>query len=559
MKNVIKEFFSGGNLARFAGPTVALTGILYLGYSLISPPETVDEKRFERERQTELRASRLKKIRAKRKRQSEYKKTALRQDYGLDENNERDYDKDGVGALDKKKLGALNGKKKAAAISRPTLAQNNRGSGGSRNSGLSANRAGGGGVSTGGGGTFGGVTTSGDDGGGADDFTVSGDDSGDSDGSDDNNQDDSGDDNNQDGDSGEGTSGDTGSGDSSSSSTSGGGGATGAPVPITSTTSTSTGDDTSTGDTSGTSGSTDTGGGPPVLPPSGGDQTKPVVTADIGGGAFKTPPFPKLSSNEFGPIYYCVKTAADCFSTSRCDVKGADQTLYVPGSFITVGAGDGTHCLEYYAQDLAGNVSDIQLEVYIADTNLPDMDVIQPKTQVQTNELLGAKSVDSTTFGVAAGGTHFLSEVVVDGKQTAKACSTVLSDFPVPANLLGGTATVDVNGLPAVPLVYALAGNINYGDNYLFSVLEDRTIVPTKYACQTRKLRVFDFFYQGPQSGGELNTSASTPGGHEIFGGFKSTGIFRPGGTPIGQLHGSGNATQTNNIVLESGFWNIIN
>lgn len=246
----------------------------------------------------------------------------------------------------------------------------------------------------------------------------------------------------------------------------------------------------------------------PSSPPTTGAADLNTCQSDIAGGAFSNPIGVKITCTAQSNIKYCVGLgdASNC-----CDPLTSSALDY--STQVILGQATGTFCLSYYGQSTSAGDSIVSQQVFTFDTTLPNLVVTHSQIYYQTTQMYAPSFVNnanfinsytyihSTDFGKPHFGigqinlkTHDPAAENLGCEQIVSAYSSLLAPAPV-TNL----SFLDVSlNLPSEQLeIPLLQNNIDYGDNYITTYIENRTYVDvgSLYSCHNAVINLKDFDY----------------------------------------------------------------
>lgn len=278
-----------------------------------------------------------------------------------------------------------------------------------------------------------------------------------------------------------------------------------------------------------------------------------TVSADYNDGSYSTIINVLLTSNNpSSSILYCLQEG------SCCDPLGGSGATFT--GTIPVGTTDGDFCLSFVST-LSGSQSPVVQRNYTIDSTLPNVTQNVDIVQLQSNEI-SSLGVSSTDIGNAGYALTQLNLKSVDPGATA--CSDILTNYPsVTYGIIEDVDSVSVldlstrapASLPAYDYNFHLStGSLDYGDNFLVSIVENTNVTPALYSCPSRNVVLKDF---------EIYNFDLGLGAPIVTGGDSSnlTGSFSSYGGFSGALNSSsvGTSQVSGTTILEHGFINIIN
>lgn len=241
---------------------------------------------------------------------------------------------------------------------------------------------------------------------------------------------------------------------------------------------------------------------------------------NIVGGSFGNPVGITLACVYPSAIKYCLSTGA-C-----CDPETAG-TVYT--TQVVVGPQDGNYCLSYIGDSATGGSSVVYEQSYIIDSTFPNLNVSHEKTFYQTTELIGRSFISSTDFGKAnfsIGQINLKSHDPGPGDLNYN-CDEIIanyvtlpSPFPLEVLTLFDVSLAPLGSQVEIPL---RLDQLDYGDNFITSYIENNSFVVPLYSCSTTKVNLDDFEYF------QADVSQSEPGDNsvrEFEGEFSSYGFF---------------------------------
>lgn len=247
-----------------------------------------------------------------------------------------------------------------------------------------------------------------------------------------------------------------------------------------------------------------------------------TCTSNIAGGAFNNPIGINLSCSSVSTIKYCLAldTGAGC-----CNPM-AGATTY--SSQIVIGPKNGNYCLSYYGQSGSGT-SVVYQQSYTINSALPNLQVAQPQINYQTTQLNGKSLITSTDFGKTGYGIGQINLKSHDPGPSGLnyTCDDIMANYvslpaPTPVTVL---SLLDVSlDNPTIQIEIPLqVTQLDYGDNFLTSYIENNNFVAPIYSCSTSKITLNDFeFFQEELAFGDPGTNTT----REFTGGFSPYGFF---------------------------------
>lgn len=219
-----------------------------------------------------------------------------------------------------------------------------------------------------------------------------------------------------------------------------------------------------------------------------------TCTPSVVGGSFNAPIKVSISCNYPSTIKYCVAkdTGSGC-----CDPESVGSTY---SAAVAIGKQNATYCLSYVGTNTQGE-TDVFQNTYTFNSTLPDLQVGHPKTYYQTTELTGKSFFTSLDFGKAGYsiGQINLKTHNPDATGANLTCEEIVSNYvgmPVP-NPVSILSLLDVSlDTPSTQITIPFrADQMEYGDNFITSFIENTNTVVPLYSCSTTKVVLQDFEY----------------------------------------------------------------
>lgn len=253
--------------------------------------------------------------------------------------------------------------------------------------------------------------------------------------------------------------------------------------------------------------------------------TSPAVisnacSTNIVGGSF---------GNPIGITLECIfpSTIKYCLSTDVCCDPESNGTTY--SSQVVIGPKNGTYCLSYIGDSPTGGSSVVYQQNYTINSTFPDLNVGHSKIFYQTTELNGTSFISSQDFGKAnfsVGQINLKShDPGPDGLNYD--CEEIIAnyvDLPAPGAVevlsLFDVSIANINSQVEIPLRLE---ELEYGDNFITSYIENNSYVAPLYSCSTTKVNLEDFeYFQADASQSETGNNSI----REFEGEFSSFGFF---------------------------------
>jgi hypothetical protein len=219
-----------------------------------------------------------------------------------------------------------------------------------------------------------------------------------------------------------------------------------------------------------------------------------TCTPSVVGGSFNAPIKVSITCNYQSTIKYCVgkDTGAGC-----CDPESVGSTY---SAAVAIGKQNATYCLSYVGTNLMGE-TDVFQNTYTFNSTLPDLQVGHPKTYYQTTELTGKSFFTSLDFGKTgySVGQINLKTHNPDATGDNLTCEEIVANYvgmplPNPVSIL---SLLDVSlDTPSTQITIPFrADQMDYGDNFVTSFIENTNTVIPLYSCSTTKVVLQDFEY----------------------------------------------------------------
>lgn len=271
---------------------------------------------------------------------------------------------------------------------------------------------------------------------------------------------------------------------------------------------------------------------------------------NIVGGSFGNPVGITLACAYPSAIKYCLSTDV-C-----CDPETAG-TVYT--TQVVVGPQDGTYCLSYIGDSVTGGSSVVYEQSYIINSTFPNLNVSHEKIFYQTTELIGTSFISSTDFGKA---NHSVGQINLKNHDPGPGdlnynCDEIIanyvslpSPFPLEVLTLFDVSLAPLASQVEIPL---RLDQLDYGDNFITSYIENNSFVAPLYSCSTTKVNLDDFeYFQADVSQGEPgdNSVREFEGGFSSYGFFEATIANETTRAPAGE-----NAEENSGENLKSGMY----
>jgi hypothetical protein len=243
---------------------------------------------------------------------------------------------------------------------------------------------------------------------------------------------------------------------------------------------------------------------------------------NITGGSFGNPVGITLACNYSSTIKYCLSDGA-C-----CDPETDGTTYSVP---VVIGHKNGNFCLSYIGNSDSGGASVLYHQYYTINSNLPNLSVGLSKTFYQTTELNATSFISSLDFGKQnfSVGQINLKSHDPGPDDLNYDCAEIIAnyvDLPPPQSIevlpFFNVSLATINSQVEIPL---RVDQLDYGDNFITSYIENNNFVAPVYSCSTTKINLDDFeYFQTDDSQSESGDNSV----REFEGQFTSYGFFEP-------------------------------
>lgn len=279
-----------------------------------------------------------------------------------------------------------------------------------------------------------------------------------------------------------------------------------------------------------------------------------TCSPNLVGGSFNNPISVRLSCTYTSTIKYClgVDTGSGCCNPESSGINYSSE--------IIVGATNATYCLSYYGTSSAG-VTPVYAQTYTINSTLPDLQVSTPVTHFQTTELSspGKSFVTSNDFGKPGFGIGQINLKAHDPGPMAEnlTCEEIVNNYvalpaPAPLTIISLLDVSSDNPATQIQIPFR-ADQLDYGENFITSYIENSNNVSPIYSCFTSKVTLSDFeFFISDVTYGDPGTNAV----REFAGGFSSYGFFEPEATVFRDPAGESEETLSGE-KLESGLFRI--
>lgn len=246
-----------------------------------------------------------------------------------------------------------------------------------------------------------------------------------------------------------------------------------------------------------------------------------TCSTNVVGGTFGNPVGITLSCVYPSDIKYCLSATATCCDPDSAGVPYTTQ--------VVIGPTNGNYCLSFMGDSATGGTSIVYEQNYTINLTLPNLSVGHEKIFYQTTELLGTSYISSTDFGKA---NFSVGQINLKSHDPGPAelnytCDDIIANYAsVPAPLaLEVLSLFDVSLAPPssqveIPL---RLDQLDYGDNFITSYIENNSYVAPLYSCSTTKVNLDDFEYF------QADVAQSVAGDNsvrEFEGQFSSYGFF---------------------------------
>lgn len=247
-----------------------------------------------------------------------------------------------------------------------------------------------------------------------------------------------------------------------------------------------------------------------------------------------------LSCNQASNILYCVGPGdGTCCDPTQ---SGTEYT----GS-INIGQVDGDYCVSFIGRSNTNLLySQIVNTIYDIDSALPVIESIVPRRQVQSTQLPFTMTAISSDYGRV---NHYLSHINTKNENPANyswSCNDIMNNYTSMPDSMAILDQYQVDNMnpEQVVMMDITSNEIDYGNNYVSTILEDRRRGLT--GCQTQNIVLQDF-----PTFAFTSTSPSNPAmAQSHFGGFVSFGHFQV--TPNSASSGSGESQKEEHVLQES-------
>lgn len=247
------------------------------------------------------------------------------------------------------------------------------------------------------------------------------------------------------------------------------------------------------------------------------DPETPTCSVNTTGGSFQKPITIELTCSTASTIKYCIS------ENTCCD---PDQgTVYI-APFV-VGQAEKLFCLSFSGTSIEDEItSDTKEAFYSFNPELPHLEVIQEKTNLQTTQLNGLMILTSNDFGSDhhSMGVINLKSHDPSPQNLNMSCQEIIENHaslgtPSPSFALPELSVVTYSPQSQMNL-FLTGSNLVYGENYLTAYLKSMLYFVPQYSCSTSKLILedFNYFQTLPMEQAISNDN------QELFGGFSSIG-----------------------------------
>lgn len=231
-----------------------------------------------------------------------------------------------------------------------------------------------------------------------------------------------------------------------------------------------------------------------------------ICSSNLGGGSFNGPISVELTCTHTSTIKYCLSEGTCCDPETGSTYSGP----------ISIGQPSKTFCLSYTGG------SDVSEAIYSFNADLPHLDILQKKLEIQTTQLETQMAIMSNNFGSndhSVGLINFRqSNPQTMNLNCQEAVEYVPSGWAGSGNLvvLPETPVFPYTPMEQLNVMFNLTKLI-YGENHLVSYIKSSQYVEDEFACIHSKmiLRDFDFFESLPVEVSDAN---------EFTGGFSPIG-----------------------------------
>lgn len=194
----------------------------------------------------------------------------------------------------------------------------------------------------------------------------------------------------------------------------------------------------------------------------------------------------KVTCNRPGAIYYCVST------TGYCDPFNTKYT-----GPISIGPANNDYFVSYYGISEDGQVSVVSDHIFTINSELPSLSTFFPKQYVQTTEAPIVTKTQSLDFGKE---NHYFSQYNFFGHNPTStgmnwSCDDIITNYagltaPSVLQIDENFATNGLNPSSEIEQIINTSG-LSYGENFIATVLEDRSRYLT--SCETQRVVLRDF------------------------------------------------------------------
>ena len=280
-------------------------------------------------------------------------------------------------------------------------------------------------------------------------------------------------------------------------------------------------------------------------PPTTGAPEVNKCISDTTSGAFSNPIGVKITCTAQSNIKYCVGIAAD--ASGCCDPLASGSLDY--SSQVVLGQTTGSFCLSFYGESASAGDSVVYQQVYTFNTTLPDLNVVHHQLFYQSTQMYNPNTVSTADFinsftkvhSADFGKPHFgigqINFKENDPIGDSLGCEQIVTEYSsLYPSAQSNLSFLDVSlNLPTQQLqIPLLFNNMNYGDNNIFTYMENRTYVDVSsiYACQNAVIKLEDFdYFQADQLAFSAPDISSV---REFTGAFSPYGFFEDPATPNG-------------------------
>jgi|GEM_PF-6780389 len=239
----------------------------------------------------------------------------------------------------------------------------------------------------------------------------------------------------------------------------------------------------------------------------------------IDSGTYNSPVSLNVSCTRSATVKYCVGTAGSC----------CDPNLDYLSPVIIGDHSGGDFCVKLSAISDKGETT-LLTKSYIITNQVPNLQSSQPLIYAQTTELSSYIYLSSLDFGKVNYSSYLINlkshnpgplALNLNCDEVIAEASTLSS--PTPMTILNDYLVSGLNPLSDQIKIPLSTSNLEYGDNYLVSIMSNKNVTPEVHACSNHKFTLMDFEFFN-----YLPAQASVASGdiREFSGQFTPYGFF---------------------------------